>query len=251
MLIHGLAVSLSGGYNPYAQQQQGQQQQYSQYAQYDPQQGYQQQQQYNNTQYTAPPAVEQQVYVPPVRAAAPVSTVPFNRAQFEADSAAASAAAPAPAMSMRIGGAAAPAATVSLKIGGAKPAAAVSKPASVISSKAATPTSSKPSTPVAGKSSTPASGAAPAAAMVVPKETKAAVAGAKAEAARAVGPDSDALKKEVEAAADEETLKDLYGKDDECEFLFRFGSFQQTVCLYSSCIIALMRPRGLIQWRLE
>lgn len=119
-------------------------------------------------------------------------------------------------MSLKIGGggsATAPA-SKSISIGGGSKASSV---ASGAASKVATPASSKPSTPVGGKSSTPASAVvAPSA----PKETKAAIAGAKAEAiaARGAGTDGDALRKEVEAAADEETLKDLYGKDDERTF---------------------------------
>lgn len=60
------------------------------------------------------------------------------------------------------------------------------------------------------------------------KETKAAIAGAKAEAlaSRGAGTDGDALRKEVEAAADEETLKDLYGKDDERKFLVLASSIE-------------------------
>lgn len=102
-------------------------------------------------------------------------------------------------MSFKIGGSPAPA----LKIGGAKPASA---PAS----KAPTPGSSKVVTPVGSKPGTPA----PAPGVVAPKETKAAAA-AKADATKTN--DGDTLKKEVEAAADEETLADLYGKDDDCE----------------------------------
>ena len=100
-------------------------------------------------------------------------------------------------MSFKIGGAPAPA----LKIGGAKPA-------SVPASKAPTPGSSRVVTPVSSKPGTPAP------AVVAPKETKAAIA-AKNDASKTN--DGDTLKKEVEAAADEETLADLYGKDDDRE----------------------------------
>lgn len=113
-------------------------------------------------------------------------------------------------MSLKIGGAAP--APISLKIGGPK---VVSIP--VV--KAPTPGSSKAPTPINSKPGTPAPGdkkVAPAAAGAV-KETKAAIA-AKSDAVKTT--DGDTLKKEVEAAADEETLKDLYGGDEDCAFNF-------------------------------
>lgn len=219
------------GANPYAQQGYGQQPQYDQYQQYQGGQGgqggyggyqapaggqaynpygggYQQpaygaydQQQYNP--YAAPQP-EQTAYVPPVRAAAPISTVPFSRAQVDP-----SAPPPvkAPTMSLKIGGGgpAKEPSTVSLKIGGAKTPAKAATPGS---SKAATPVSSKPGTP------TPAVAAA--------KTASAKTEAAKAEVAKEVAKQkeetaktSDALLAEVKASADEETLEDLYGKDEE------------------------------------
>ena len=161
---------------------------------------------YDQQQYNpyAAPQPEQTAYVPPVRAAAPISTVPFSRAQVDP-----SAPPPvkAPTMSLKIGGGgpAKEPSTVSLKIGGAKTPAKAATPGS---SKAATPVSSKPGTP------TPAVAAA--------KTASAKTEAAKAEVAKEVAKQkeetaktSDALLAEVKASADEETLEDLYGKDEE------------------------------------
>ena len=195
----GYQQQQQGGYPYPGQQQQYNQQQYGQ--QYD--------QQYNS--YPAEP--EQQVYVPPVKAA-PI--VPFTRAPIDPN---APAPVKPPTMSFKIGGAAAPA----LKIGGAKPA-------SVPAVKAPTPGSSKVVTPISSKPGTPAPG------VVAPKETKAAAA-AKVDAAKTN--DGDTLKREVEAAADEETLADLYGKDDDREYFF---SSARCEAHYALTVLAGVKP---------
>lgn len=194
-----------GGYQPPQQGYGGYPQQ--QYQQYD-QQGY--------NPYAAQP--EQQVYNPPAKVLPPVSTIPFSRAQVDPN---APPPVKAPTMSFKIGGAAAekvPA--VSLKIGGGgKP---VSVPAKAPSPKVTTPIPSKPSTPapIEKKSS------------AAVKETKATVA-AKQDATKTT--DGDTLKKEVEAAADEETLKDLYGGDEECGYFLTDLENWKLMRLNSNC----------------
>lgn len=97
---------------------------------------------------------------------------------------------------------------MSLKIGGAKAPAKAATPGS---SKAATPVSSKPGTPTpAVAAAKTASAKSEAAKADVAKE----VAKQKEETAKT----SDALLAEVKASADEETLEDLYGKDEEGAF---------------------------------
>ncbi|KAL8278033.1 hypothetical protein RQP46_009493 [Phenoliferia psychrophenolica] len=231
------------GYEQYEQQQyggQGQQayggyQQQQAYGGYQGQQntyggqGYPQQaaygQQYNNNayggqqynqyqQYQQPEEPVQTAYVPPVRAPAAVPAVPFNRAQFDASAPPPS---KAPTMSLKIGGSGKPA-TVSLSIGKkAEPAPAAAAAAG--GSKASTPSSSKPGTPVPGDKAAPAPKAAEK--TVEKKESAPAAAAVKKETARVVKDEpkeenkTDALLAEVKTLADEDTLADLYGKDDE------------------------------------
>ena len=120
-------------------------------------------------------------------------------------------------MSFKIGGSTpATAPPASLKIGGVKPISVPAKVPTPGSSKVVTPNASKPATPApVEKKSTPTASV---------KETKASAA-AKQDAVKTT--DGDTLKKEVEAAADEETLKDLYGGDEECLSLF-FCSLPQS-----------------------
>ena len=144
--------------------------------------------------------------MPPVRAAAPVPAVPFSRASLDPN---APPPTKAPTMSLKIGGGGKPA-TVSLNIGGGpkKDSPAASEKTTPASSKVPTPNSSKPATPVPGEKAkaSPAKDA--------PAEKTAAPAARKAEIKEETKT-SDALLAEVKAAADEETLQDLYGKDDE------------------------------------
>lgn len=197
----------------------GGQQDYNQQQQYY-QQGQQNQQTYNqyNSAPPAPaPAVEQIAYVPPVRSIpSPASSTPFSRAQVDP-----SAPPPtkAPTMSLKIGGAAAaPAASVSLKIGGGTPAAVKvpvvkslpSTSTTPASSKAPTPASSKPGTPVGERVSTPVSTST--------KESKATKAATKEETVTT----TESLLAEVKASADDETLADLYGQDDEGKIILSF-----------------------------
>ncbi|ORY74782.1 P-loop containing nucleoside triphosphate hydrolase protein [Leucosporidium creatinivorum] len=165
--------------------------------------------------YAPPPAArEQTAYVPPVRAPAPASTVPFSRSEVDPS---APAPAKAPTMSLKIGGgstSSAPA-SVSLKIGGAKTASApVSKAPTPGSSKAATPNSSKPGTPVAGEKAPVKAAAAPAAAAKAAKREEAKKEeAAKEEIKKEEAKTADALVAEIQAHADEETLADLYGTE--------------------------------------
>lgn len=168
-------------YNPYAQQQQA-------------------------------PAPATEAYVPPPRAAPPpASTVPFSRPQADL-----SAPAPVkpPTVSLKIGGGAPSVSsipkepqTISLKIGGGKPKDKDIKAPTPGTSKASTPAGSKPGTPAPGdKSSAP-----------VPKKVE--VVAAKKEKEKEEAKDelktADAISAEVKAVVDEETLADLFGKDDE------------------------------------
>ncbi|KDE08186.1 hypothetical protein MVLG_01665 [Microbotryum lychnidis-dioicae p1A1 Lamole] len=187
----------------------------------------------NHYQQQAPhaPRDNTQAYVPPARAQpAPAPSVPFTRAEVDSN---APAPVKAPTMSLKIGGGSATnskPATVSLNIGGSKSNAASSssKNATPGSSKAATPNSSKPATPVPEKVAEKAKAATTVAATTSSKKDSlaadkpAAVASSKKDAPKDGGAaakedakTADALLHEVRAVADEETLADLYGNDEE------------------------------------
>ncbi|SCZ96818.1 BZ3500_MvSof-1268-A1-R1_Chr4-1g06751 [Microbotryum saponariae] len=187
----------------------------------------------NHYQQQAPhaPRDNTQAYVPPARAQpAPAPSVPFTRAEVDSN---APAPVKAPTMSLKIGGGSAAnskPATVSLNIGGSKSNAASSssKNAPPGSSKAATPNSSKPATPAPEKVAEKAKAATAAAATTPSKKDSlaadkpAAAASSKkdapedgASAAKEDAKTADALLHEVRAVADEETLADLYGNDEE------------------------------------
>ncbi|KAK4704284.1 peptide chain release factor subunit 3, partial [Phenoliferia sp. Uapishka_3] len=209
-----------GGYGGYQNQYQPPQSGYGgQYGGYNPQSGYGQQPQYDYAPEPEAPAPFVNPTIPFKNPTIPFKnptipfknpTIPFKR---EADPDA-PAPAKAPTMSLNIGGGgAAKPASVSLSIGGNKK----KEETTPVGSKVTTPSSSKPSTPAPGEKAKLAPVPAAAAKEKEEKREEKVVKKAqvnKDEPKEETKTSADLLA-EVKAAADEDTLLDLYGKDDE------------------------------------
>ncbi|BGP10967.1 hypothetical protein NBRC10512_006382 [Rhodotorula toruloides] len=174
-------------------------------------------------QQRPPQQPETRAYEPPVRQPA-ASSAPFVRPSSDPNAPPPS---KPPTMSLKIGGSSssipapnpdAKPATVSLKIGGGSKASTASSSSAAASKNATPATSSKASTPAASKPGTPVAGK-PAAAAAAEKKADAAQAKKedkekKVEAKKVEEAKKDAVEAEIQAAADQEALEDLYGVED-------------------------------------